>query len=214
VNKLNFAVLAATVTCAVTALAPAANAVFITPVSAVASSSYPGWAASNAIDNALHTDWAANSTGVGSYLDLDLGTSATWAKIFVRDRTTSGHSNGTGPGWLVDFTTSARITVYDSTFTIAGASYDISHTSPTLGCGLECDGTPDTGFEFTDDLTGISGQYLRYTVLTMNSDKYNNPGLDAIAFEAKAVPEPASLALLASGLLAAGAARRKRKAKA
>ena len=54
----------------------AAQAATVNPVNATASSSYSGYPASDAIDAATNTDWAANGTGPGSWIDLTLASNS------------------------------------------------------------------------------------------------------------------------------------------
>jgi hypothetical protein len=100
-----------------------AEAAVVYPISASASSAYPYYAAPNAIDqggNSANTDWAAGSTGAGSYIDLNLGSVYSLQYAFVTDRVTSGGGNGTFVGGLFDFTTQYTLQAFtNATFTTA-----------------------------------------------------------------------------------------------
>lgn len=84
------------VTLLVSGLTFAAEASVVYPISAIGSSSYPGYDASFAIDSGPGsnvTDWASNSQWVGSTLKLDLGAVYTLLSANVTDRVTSGGLN-------------------------------------------------------------------------------------------------------------------------
>jgi hypothetical protein len=184
-----------------------AMAATVIPASDAASSSYPSYGAGFAIDQgpgSATTDWAAGSTGNGSYLDIDLGAQYFLTSALVTDRVTSGGVNGAFVGGLTDFTTSFSLSYYaDSTFSgPALATYDFSKSAPSSP-SLPSD------FNYTAALGGSKVQYVRYTVLTANGV---NPGLSNISF-AGSVPEASTWAmmLVGFGLVGGGLRYRQRK---
>jgi hypothetical protein len=182
-----------------------AHAATIYPVSAVAPlGSYTGYPASDAIDQGAGsnlTDWAANSTGNGSYLELDLGTAYALENAFVTDRVTSGCANGNECLGSFDFTTSFELQAYtDDTFTTTlGPVVVVSGLTP-----------PPTGVPTIVPLGGLVAQYITYTVVSADGV---NPGLSDIHFSI-ATPLPAAFPLFAGGLGMIGLLARRRKRKA
>ena len=178
------------------------RATVITPISAVGSSSYASYPASDTIDtgaNRFVTDWAANGTGIGSYLNVDLGGVFTLANALLTDRTTSGANNGAFAGGTSDFTTQFSIKTYtDGTFTTTvGPALTFTKAAPSSP-------TSTAQFLYTALLGGISAEFLRYTVIAASGA---NPGLADIEFTT--VDEPASLALLGGGLIVIAVLRRR-----
>jgi hypothetical protein len=183
-----------------------AQAATVYPVSATAPlGSYDGYPASDAIDqggSARITDWAAASTGAGSYLNLDLGTIYSLTSAYVTDRVTSGAGNSDPVLGSYDFTRSFSLQAYtDGTFTTPiGAAVIVSGLLP-----------PPTGAPVVVALGGLTAEFLRYTVLVTDGV---NPGLADIHFDGSvATPLPAALPLFAGGLGVIGVVgwRRKRK---
>lgn len=180
----------------------------IVPVSAVGSSAFNGFAAANAIDqgsNANATDWASNSQGAGSFLNLDLGRVATLVGFSLADRVTSGGNNGSFSGGTTDFTTQFSLQGFtDASFSLAsGAAQFFSKPTPMTPTNFD-------SFAFSGTLANFqSTQFVRYTVVAANGV---NPGLSNISFSAAgAVPEPASWAMLIAGFGLVGAAARRRR---
>jgi PEP-CTERM motif len=194
------------VTLLVSGLTFAAEASVVYPISAIGSSSYPGYDASFAIDSGPGgnvTDWASFQQGVGSTLKLDLGAVYTLLSANVTDRVTSGSGNGAFFGGTFDFTTQFSIQAFsDSTFAVAlGGPLVFLATTPSTPTSL--------GSFFTlADLTGLpAAEFLQYTVLATNGV---NPGLSDISFTA-AVPEPSTWALILLGFAGLGAMSQRRK---
>src|SRR5436190_2389333 len=89
-------------------LAGAAQAATIYPVSAIGSSSYPGYNDVFAIDTGAGselTDWSSFGDGTSAFLNLDLGGDYALTDAVVTDRVTSGGGNGCPCYGLTDFTT-------------------------------------------------------------------------------------------------------------
>lgn len=186
--------------------ASAAQAAIISPVSAIGSSSYPGYADSFAIDTGAGgtlTDWASLRQGAASFLRLDLGAVYTLANAIVTDRVTSGGGNGGFVGGLYDFTTQFSLQGFtDATFTTAiGGPMVFNHAAP---------GSPASPADFalTASLGGLTTRYVQYQVLTTAGD---NPGLSDIRFNTAGVPEPAAWALMIVGFGGVGAVLRRRR---
>lgn len=191
-------------------LAVAANAATIIPVSAVASSSFPTYESSNAIDNNPLSDWATLSQGTnaGGNILLDLGGHYNVTGASISDRVTSGGGNNGFVGGTTDFTTSYQLTFYsDAAGTISIGSY----LSPTLAIP----GAP-TGlgsFLTSPTFSSIAARSVRYTILTTaGGETGDNAGLSNISFEGARVPEPATWGLLIVGFGMIGVAARRRKA--
>jgi hypothetical protein len=163
----------------------------IIPVSGTGGS-YAGYDASNAIDqgpNAALTDWASNSKGTASILDIDLGGQYFLSGFSLVDRVTSGGGNGSFVGGTSDFTTSFSLTYYsDATFTTPGLSYIFSKSTPLAPTG-------PSDFAFSGALGGGKVQYVRYSVLGTNGV---NPGLSNLSF-AGSVPEASTWAMMLLG---------------
>lgn len=188
--------------------APAAQAATIVPVSAIGSSSYIGYADSNAIDQGLGaavSDWASNSQGAGSSLELNLGAVYRLTGAAVTDRVTSGGSNNGFVGGLFDFTTRYSLTAYtDSSFTTAiGSAVIVNKANPTSH-------SSPADFLSTAALGGVKAEFVKYTVLATDGV---NPGLSDINFTGTAVPEPATWGLMIAGLTLVGIASRRRTAR-
>ena len=187
-------------------LAVSAQAATVVPISAVGSSSYPGYNDFYAIDvgpGSATTDWASFGQGASSKLNLDLGGVYQLSSVSVTDRVTSGGGNGGYVGGTTDFTTSFSLTVYtDGTFTTAVGS-PLVFSKPIPGSPT---GVADFLSEFA--VTGLSGRYVQYTVLAAGPS--NNPGLSNISFTTR-VPEPGTWALLVVGFGMVGFAARRRK---
>ena len=178
----------------------------IVPVTATGSSSYPGYAASNAIDigpGSELTDWASLGQGSAATLELDLGAVFSLTDVYATDRVTSGGGNGAFAGGLTDFTTSFTIQAFtDATFTTSSSAlYTFLHTPP---------GSPSSpsDFFFDGSVAGLTGRYIKYSV-TSNAPGGGNTGLSAIAFGA--VPEPATWGMMLIGFAAMGGAMRYRR---
>jgi hypothetical protein len=184
----------------------AAKADVVYPISATASSSFPGYAASNAIDTGPGsnlTDWAAFGTGNGTTLQLDLGAVYSLLTANVTDRVTSGGGNGYLVLGTTDFTTEYSIQAFtNSTFsTPLGAAVDVFATTPASPTG-------PADFFTQANLTGLTAEYLLYTIISANGP---NPGLSDINFTVAAVPEPATWLMLILGFLGLGALSRVRE---
>lgn len=186
------------------ATAPAAAVITVNPVSAVGSSSFPGYNDIFAIDTgpgSATSDWASLGQGTSSFLDLDLGAVFQLVSASVTDRVTSGGGNGGFVGGVSDFTTSYSLTAYtDATFTTTIGSPVIVNKLAPVGP------TGPGDFLSTANLTGITARYVRYNVLGAAG---GNVGLSNISFNA--VPEPSTWALLIVGFGMVGVAARRRK---
>jgi len=180
-----------------------ANATVITPVAATGSSEYSGFPASDAIDTGAGrytTDWSTNSTGNGSFLNLDLGAVYSLANALITDRTTSGGNNGSFGGGTTDFTTQFSVQAYtNATFaTTSGPALTFTKAAPS-------NPTTAAQFLYTALLNDMTTEFVRYTAIAGNGGI--NLGLADIEFTT--VPEPASFALLVTGLIALGKLRRR-----
>ncbi len=185
----------------------AVQAATIVPVSAVGSSSFPGYDDFYAIDQgagADTSDWASFGQGAGSSLNLDLGAVYALSSVSVTDRVTSGGGNLSYSGGTTDFTTSFSLTVFsDGSFaTAVGAPVVFTKPVPVGPTGVA---------SFLDTFAlGLTGRYIQYTVLAAGVS--NNPGLSNISFEGTAVPEPQTWLLLVAGFGLVGVASRRRTA--
>lgn len=184
----------------------AAHAATVVPISAIGSSSFPGYNDFFAIDQgpgSAATDWASFSEGAGSTLDLDLGASYTLATVTLTDRVTSGGGNGGYVGGTTDFTTSYSLQAYtNATFTTAaGAALVFNKPTPIAPTGI-------ADFIDMESVVGLNGRYIRYSVLATNGP---NPGLSNIVFNGSLVPEPATWGLMIAGFGLVGVAARRRR---
>jgi len=180
--------------------ASSADAAIVYPSSAVSSSSYPTYEAQFAIDqggNSANTDWASNSQGTNSFINLDLGSIYSLAQAFVTDRVTSGGGNGAYVGGLFDFTTKFQLQAFtDATFTVALPGAPVVFTRST------------NDFLSIVSLGGLTAEFLQYRVLATDGV---NPGLSDIHFDATAVPEPSTWAMLILGFAGVGFMAYRRK---
>lgn len=188
-------------------VASAAAAVTIVPVSAVASSSFSGYAASDAIDANPLTDWASNGEGAGSSIFFDLGGLYNLTGASITDRVTSGGGNGVFTGGTTDFTTSYALTFYSDA---AGTNAVGGYNSPILAVPV----APTLPSDFLNSpLFTITAASVRYTVLI--SGISGNPGLSDISFEGTPsqgiVPEAGTWMLLIAGFGMVGVAARRRR---
>jgi len=183
------------------AVAPA-RASLIHPASVTGSSSFPGYPDSDAIDsgpNSLVSDWASNGQGTSSFLDMTFSAAEHLSQVVVVDRTTSGGPNNTFFGGLFDYTTQFSLQTFtDASFSTPTGSPQIFN-KPTPGSTAS-----PADFSFSGTLSGLDGQFLRYSVLAANG---SNPGLADIQFDATLIPEPFTLSILGAGLLGLGAVR-------
>lgn len=182
-----------------------AHAATIVPISAVGSSSFPGYADIYAIDQGPGSDvsdWASFGEGTAARLNLDLGAVYSLNTAFVTDRVTSGGPNFGFVGGTSDFTTSYFLQAYtDATFTTTlGSQFVVTKSVPVA---------PDSPADFlsTVSLGGLSARYIQYGVLSSATNA--NVGLSNIAFNA--VPEPATWGLLIAGFAMVGVAARRRR---
>lgn len=181
--------------------------VTIVPVSATGSSSFSGFADTNAIDQGLgseFTDWSSNGGGSSATLQLDLGAVYNLSSVSVTDRVTSGGAQGSFFGGTTDFTTSYSLTAFtDSSFTTAiGGPLVFSKLTPV---------GPTTLSSFLDvrALSGFTAQYVLYSVVSANGP---NTGVSNISFDGTgAVPEPSTWLLLIGGFGMVGFAARRRR---
>lgn len=189
--------------------AATANAATIYPVSAVGSSSYPGYNDFYAIDQAPGaelTDWASFGEGTNAFLNLDLGGLYALDNAFVTDRVTSGGGNGCPCYGITDFTTKFSLQAFtDASFmTAIGSVLTFTHAVP----GSVAD------FSTVASLGGLTGRYIQYRVVERNGPNFNT-GLSDIHFSGEgvrgAVPEPASWLLMIVGFGSAGAMLRRRR---
>lgn len=185
-------------------ISAAAHAATVVPVTAIGSSSFPGYADIFAIDQgpgSATTDWASLGQGSASRLNLDLGAVYTLNTAFVTDRVTSGGNNGAYVGGTTDFTTSFFLQAYtDAMFTTTlGAQVVVNQSTPVAPTG-------PASFLNTVALSGFTARYIQYGVISANG---GNVGLSNIAFNA--VPEPATWGLMIAGFGLVGVAARRRR---
>ena len=120
-----------------TGIAATAQAATVLPSVVGYSSQYGGYEAVYATDAFDVSDWASNSQGVGSFIDLDLGASYTLASADVTDRVTSGGPNFNYYYGTTDFTTQFKLTFYNSNFSVAGSSYTFNGGVRRTATGLQ-----------------------------------------------------------------------------
>ena len=190
--------------------AAAASAASLVPVSAVASSNFPTYESSNAIDANPLSDWATlgQGTGAGGNILLDLGGHYNLTGASITDRVTSGGGNNGFVGGTTDFTTAYQLTFYSDA---AGTTSVGSYLSPLLAIP----GGPITISSFLTSPTfgSIPVRSVRYTILTTaGGDLGDNAGLSNISFEGARVPEPATWGLMIFGFGMVGLSARRRKA--
>ena len=200
-------ILAAGAVALITAFSVSANAATIYPVSAVGSSSFPGYNDFYAIDQgpgSQLTDWSSFSEGTNAFLNLDLGADYVLDNAFVTDRVTSGGGNGCPCYGVTDFTTKFSIQAFtDFTFSTGiGSALPFTHAVPTSVAE----------FSTVAALGGLTGRYIQYRVLERNGPNFNT-GLSDIHFSGApaGVPEPAAWALMITGFGAAGVMLRRRR---
>lgn len=177
-------------------------AVLYHPTVVSASSSYPGYGASDAVDSDPTTDWASNGDGDSAYIIFDLGSDYSLGTAVITDRVTSGSSNGSAVYGNYDYTTGFSLT----------ACADAACTTGTL-INTTTKPLPSSPADFTStvDLTGITTEFLKYSVTSHNAPLgTNNTGLSEFAVTAS-TPEPASWLLMIAGLGVTGAMLRTRR---
>ena len=178
-----------------------ATAAVIAPISAVASSEYPGFPAPAAIDASLTTDFASNSQGPGTTVLFTLPTPYLLTGVGLYDRTTSGGSNGSYFGGTTDFTTQFSLTYYDALNAVIGT--DIFNKLTPINP------TGPASFAFTGVTTNSGSAKVGSVLYTVLASNGPNPGLADIKFTGE-VPEPATWALMLLGFGMVGFAMRKR----
>jgi hypothetical protein len=184
-----------------TGAANATSIITVYPTSAAASSVYPSYGASFAIDNSAITDWAAGSTGAGSYINLSFDHAYALQTAFVTDRVTSGGGNNGFIGGLFDFTTQYTLQAYTSSSftTTLGSAVTVTVSDPLVH-------TAPSDFL----TTAAFGQYAQYVRYTVNATNGVNPGLSDIHFSA-AVPEISTWVMMLAGFGLAGMVGYRRK---
>jgi hypothetical protein len=205
--KFNLFAIAAGAILVAGGIAAQAHAAIIYPISAVGSSSYPGYPDYEAIDQGPGSnvsDWSSYGGYTSAKLNLDLGGVFTLDKAFVTDRVTSGGGNDGFVGGTTDFTTQFSLQAFsNASFTIAsGGVLTFNKTTPV---------GPTTIASFLDTVSfsNMTTRYVQYRVLAANG---GNTGLSDIHFNA--VPEPATWTLMILGFGGAGAMLRRRRAEA
>jgi hypothetical protein len=182
------------------ALAGAADAGIVNnaTVSFVGSSSaaFVGYEQMFALDAVANTDYASNSFGAATHLDMDFGAAQTFQSIAYTDRVTSGGPNGKFLGGTFDFVTSFEyVFATDASFKNIVGTVTVSVPLPLV--------KPTSAADFltTTSIPGITAEFVRWQVLTTNGV---NPGASNFAFTvgATATPEPGSLALFGAGFAA------------
>ena len=186
---------------AASAAAPATAAVIV-PASAVASSQYPGFPATAAIDTSLITDFASNSQGIGTTVLFTLPGQFFLTNVNLYDRTTSGGGNGSYFGGTTDFTTQFSLTYRNAMGAVIGTD-TFNKVTPTSPSG-------PASFYFTGATVNngsVKVSSLLYTVLASNGP---NPGLADINFTGS-VPEPTTWAMMLMGFGMVGFGLRSRR---
>ena len=181
----------------------------VVPASVKSSSEFSSFPDDNAIDQDARSevsDWAANGTGAGTTLQIDLGSIYTLRSANVTDRVTSGGFGEQFVGGTTDFTTAFTFQGYtDATFTTTlGAAYSFVKPVPVSP-------SMPSDFAFSAALPGLTSRFLLYTV---DAARGGNVGLSNLTFEtmsvAGGVPEPATWAMMIAGFGAVGGAMRRR----
>lgn len=146
------------------ALATLASAqTLLTDPAMTASSEFdPTWAATNAQDENLDTDWASASQGTAAYADFNFGAPVRITQLVYTDRRNSGGSNGAPAemGCTDDVTSYDLIFSTDSTF---GNGDDVTQSVTSTTCVAA---TP-ASFVDTVSINGGNGylaQYVRWDV--------------------------------------------------
>lgn len=181
------------------------SAATIVPVAAAASSQYPGYEQGFAIDtgvNARNTDWAAQGTGAGSYIDFDLGAIYRIGAVHIVDRVTSGGANGGFVGGTADYTTQFSLQQLD------GLGGNAIGGEMFFGAVIPTGTTSYASFTHDIDATFYGAQFIRYRVVATSGA---NPGLSDFSFGTAGVPEPAQWALLIGGFGMVGRVARRRR---
>jgi hypothetical protein len=204
-RKFGTVLAAASVVVAIGSFAGVAQAAVIYPVTAVGSSSYPGYNDAFAIDQGAgsqFTDWASFGDFTDAFLNLNLGSVQNLGSAYVTDRVTSGGGNGAYFGGTTDFTTQFSLTGFtDATFTTAiGPALIFSRATPVAPTG-------PASFQTVASINGLNAQYVQYRVLAANG---GNTGLSDIYFTT-AVPEPGAWALMLLGFGGLGMVMRRRR---
>jgi len=150
----------------------------------------------NAIDGSLATEWVAPGGTVGPYLLVNLG------QLYTIDSVTiSGVGNASESiGFEVFVGTSSSVATLEGGTPITGGSQII-----------QADGTAWNDTYSVSTASPI--QYILYDVTTSNSGAGDTTHDDAFTTEiaADATPEPGTIGLIGSGLLALGFTLRRKK---
>jgi hypothetical protein len=198
------------------ALAGSANAAFVAPVGATASSFYAGTGSdirdpsgaigtvgivsgsgATAMHNNVNADnWLTNGVSVDEWISFDLGQAYDLNAIYLWNYN-ENHSSGEGRD-IKDFT--VEVSANGSTWVAPS-----SGGSQTAAEVLEA--TTPHGAE-TLAMTASNVQYVRFTIDSLHKTQAYG-GLAHVGFEGTAVPEPSTTALLGLGGLALILRRRK-----